>query len=160
MHNYTIKMNKYTKHRRREALRAVLSETKIGNQATLLRELENRGFRVTQATVSRDLRELGIIRVRTAGGGFRYERIETPDPATSLDRLRALARAAIRGVKGTGSLVLIKTVPGGAAGIASLIDGLEQPEILGTVAGDDTILVVVNGEEKRAHVEKSFRDLL
>ncbi len=160
MNNYSINMNKYTKSSRRETLRAVLAETVIGSQAALLRELGKRGFRVTQATVSRDLREMGVVRVRTSGGGFRYERIETPNPVNALDRLRALSRTAIRSIKGTGSLILVKTVPGGAAGIASLIDGLERPEILGTVAGDDTILIVVNNEEKRTHVEKTFRDLL
>lgn len=154
-------MNSYPTKERRRALREVLKDEPIASQAALLRALRRRGQRAAQATISRDLREIGAVRVRTSSGTFRYEvPAAGAPPAPAREKLRALFRSLVTGVRGTGALVLVKTTPGNAAGIASLIDALGHPHILGTVAGDDTILVVADGEAHRRGVEKELHDLL
>jgi len=154
-------MDKYPAAERRRILREILRGEPAGGQAALLRALRRRGLRAAQATLSRDLREMGAVRVRTASGAFRYDvPTAAAPPAPPLEKLRTLFRSLVTGVRGTGALVLVKTSPGNAAGIASLIDALGHPHILGTVAGDDTILVVVENEDRRRSVEKEFHDLL
>jgi transcriptional regulator of arginine metabolism len=154
-------MNKYPVTERRRVLREILRDEVAGDQAALLRALGRRGLRAAQATLSRDLREIGAVRVRTASGAFRYDvPAAGPPPAAPREKLRTLFRSLVTAVRGTGALVLVKTSPGNAAGIASLIDALGHPHILGTVAGDDTILVVVDGGGRRRAVEKEFHDLL
>jgi transcriptional regulator of arginine metabolism len=160
MNNYAVIMNNFAKAKRREALRTILQEQPAGSQADLLRALRKRGVPATQATISRDLQELRAIRVRTGPGAFHYQILEGLTPGPARNRLRAIFRDFVTGIKGTGALVLVKTTPGNAQGVASLIDHLNKPEILGTVAGDDTILVVVDGEERRPDVEREFQNLL
>ena len=154
-------MNKYPSKERRRVLLEILRDEPAGSHTALLRALRRRGLRAAQATLSRDLREIGAVRVRTPSGAFRYEvpAVDAP-PAAPWEKLRALFRSLVTGVRGTGALVLVKTSPGNAAGIASLIDALGHPRILGTVAGDDTILVVVDREGHRRSVEKELHDLL
>ena len=154
-------MDKYPAAERRRILREILRDEPAGGQTALLRALRRRGPRAAQATLSRDLREIGAVRVRTASGAFRYDvPTAAAPPAPPLEKLRTLFRSLVTGVRGTGALVLVKTSPGNAAGIASLVDALGHPHILGTVAGDDTILVVVESEDRRRSVEKQFHDLL
>ena len=154
-------MDKYPAAERRRILREILRDEPAGGQTALLRALRRRGLRAAQATLSRDLREIGAVRVRTASGAFRYDvPTAAAPPVPPLEKLRTLFRSLVTGVRGTGALVLVKTSPGNAAGIASLIDALGHPHILGTVAGDDTILVVVESEDRRRSVEKQFHDLL
>jgi transcriptional regulator of arginine metabolism len=154
-------MNKHPIKERRRALRDILREQPAGGQTALLQALRKRGVRTAQATLSRDLREIGAVRVRAASGAFRYEIPSAgAPPAAPREKLRAMFRSLVTGVKGTGALVLVKTSPGNAAGIAALIDALDHPHILGTVAGDDTILVVADGEDKRRAVERELYDLL
>jgi transcriptional regulator of arginine metabolism len=153
-------MNNFARAKRREALLAILRDQPSGNQADLLRALRKRGVRATQATISRDLREIGAIRVRTGAGAFQYQILEALTPPATRVKLRTVFRDFVIGIKATGSLILVKTTPGNASGVASLIDHMSKPEILGTVAGDDTILIVVAGEEKRDDVERELRQLL
>jgi transcriptional regulator of arginine metabolism len=153
-------MNKYAKNKRREALGAILREQPSGSQTALLRTLRKRGIRATQATVSRDLQLMGAIKVRTEPGAYHYEILDPSVPDASRERLRIVFRNFVTGIKSIGFLVLVKTTPGNASGVASQIDHLKKPEILGTVAGDDTIIVVVDGEEKRSDVEREFQSLL
>jgi len=154
-------MKNYSAKERRRVLREVRRDEPVGGQGALLRALRRRGLRAAQATLSRDLREIGAVRVRTPSGAFRYE-VPAADapPAAPREKLKALFRSLVTGVRGTSALVLVKTTPGNAAGIASLIDALGHPRILGTVAGDDTILVVADGEAHRRAVEKELHDLL
>ena len=100
------------------------------------------------------------IRVRTGPGAFQYQIVEGLTPGVARNKLKAMFRDFVTAIKGTGGLILIKTTPGNAAGVASLIDRMNEPKVLGTVAGDDTILVVVDGEDQRADVQREFQNLL
>jgi transcriptional regulator of arginine metabolism len=154
-------MNKYSAKERRRLLTRILREEPAGSQDALLRALRRRGLRTAQSTLSRDLREIGAVRVRTPSGEFRYEvPAAGGPPAASREKLRSLFRSLVSDVKGTGPLVLVKTSPGNAAGIAVVIDAIGHPHILGTVAGDDTILVVADGDERGRALRSEFHDLL
>jgi len=159
MHNFAIVMNDYSKTARQQQLRKILAEQGVGDQNHLLRELKKQGIDATQATISRDIQEMGFVKIRVGPGVYRYELLETVSGELVMTRLRILFQNFVMGVRGTDNLVLIKTSPGTANGVASLIDSLDRAEILGTIAGDDTILVVVDGKNHRQAIEKEFRGL-
>jgi len=153
-------MNKYTKEDRRRILRDIISQQGIGDQHHVQTELARRGVDVTQATISRDLQEMGYIKIRLDNGAYRYELFEKPSEGSLRSRLQILFKNFVTDVKGTENMILVKTSPGNANGVASLIDGLKSPEILGTVAGDDTILIILGRKEQRKRVEADFLALL
>lgn len=153
-------MNIYTKEKRRQSLREIIAKQGIGDQHHLQTELARRGVDTTQATISRDLHEMGYVKVRLDNGAYRYDLFERTALDSLLQRLKIMFKNFVTDVKGTETLVLIKTSPGSANGVASLVDGLRREEILGTIAGDDTILIVVDTKENRKAVERSFRELL
>lgn len=137
----------------------MLEAGEVGDQAHLLSELKKRGITATQATISRDLREMGYVRVSLGPGVVRYENMEHPTRGGLWERLRLLFETFVVDICSTGNLLLVKTSPGNANGVASLIDALRKPEILGTVAGDDTILVVIDSVENCLAVEQEFQAL-
>ena len=152
-------MHKYTKEQRHSFLREIVDRQGIGGQHYLQTELARRGVDVTQATISRDLQEMGYVKSRTESGAYRYELYDKPSDEALRKRLKIMFRDFVTDIRSTQSLLLVKTSPGNANGVASLIDGLRSPDILGTVAGDDTILVIVDTEAHRRTVEQMFRDL-
>ena len=103
---------------------------------------------------------MGFFKVRIKPGEYKYELLERASEGMIWDRLRLLFHNFVTDVKGTKNLILIKTTPGNAQGVASLIDGVTRSEILGTVAGDDTILVVIDTDRNRERIEKEFKQLL
>ncbi len=160
MYIYTKGMNK--KPLRQAAIRAILEDRPAAGQKDLAAELWKRGLRTTQATISRDLRELGLAKARVETGGYAYTaRPSGHPPAAAVEKnLTVMFRTVVTGVKDTSCLVLIKTRPGHAAGVASLLDSLDRPGILGTVAGDDTVLVVADTDPRRRALAREFRALL
>lgn len=153
-------MQNHTKIERQHLLRKIITEQEIGNQHKLFDELKKHGIDTTQATISRDLQEMGFFKVRIKPGEYKYELLERASEGMIWDRLRLLFHNFVTDVKGTKNLILIKTTPGNAQGIASLIDGVTRSEILGTVAGDDTILVVIDTDKNRERIEKELRQFL
>jgi transcriptional regulator of arginine metabolism len=125
---------------RLNAIRAILASRKVGGQKTLLKLLEQSGFRITQATLSRDLKLLNIGKRPDGEGGYRLSIPQGQEEGQPVD-----SQLILRGflsIEFSENLGVIKTLPGYANGIAYGLDRLEMGEILGTVAGDDTILVV------------------
>ncbi len=131
------------KRRRQEALLALVRRHRVSTQDELVRQLERIGISATQATVSRDIAELGL--VRTAGPESHYvEGAQATPPNGREERLRRLLRDLPLTVKrGQGIAVLI-TTPGSAHTIAEEMDATAWPQVLGTLAGDDTIFVALN----------------
>jgi transcriptional regulator of arginine metabolism len=129
------------KAQRQAAVLKIVRSGEVKNQAELVAALRAEGFDVSQTTVSRDLGELGLTRLRASGGGARY--VE-PSGAGAADdsALRRNAPQVLLSVEPTGNLVVVRTQPGGAQGLAWAIDTAALPGIAGTVAGDDTIMVV------------------
>ena len=152
-------MNDNSKNRRQFLLKKLISKFGLSDQKCIQHELEKQGIKTTQATISRDLQELGVVKVPTGTGLYKYEIIEKPSSDIVWDRLKILFNNFVVEIQSTNNLILIKTTPGNANGVASLIDKLQHEDILGTIAGDDTILLVVTNITKRKIIEKKFQSI-
>lgn len=153
-------MQENAKSIRRSALKRILDSGEIGDQSHLQEKLEENGIHSTQATISRDLRDMGYVRVALGEGRVRYEALDETRGIELGRRMRILFETFVTGLCGTGNLLLVRTTPGNANGVASILDRLRRPGILGTVAGDDTILVVLVSSADRRRVEKELASLL
>jgi len=149
-YEYLFTMN--DKKQRLEAIERILQTEVIKSQDELLKSLINNGFEVTQATLSRDLRRLQIVKTPDAQGRYIYA---LPDMALPEPRLPTpmISRST---VDFSGNLAVIKTRPGYAMGLASDIDEQAPAEILGTIAGDDTILVIPREGYSREQVREAL----
>jgi transcriptional regulator of arginine metabolism len=131
------------KAQRQAALAALLRTRQVTSQASLLTDLHRQGFDATQATVSRDLDELGAVKVRGADGRLVYA---LPEPiavaGVGAEELRRVLALSLLAIVPTGNLVVVRTPPGHANLLASTLDQAGLPGVAGTVAGDDTVLVV------------------
>jgi transcriptional regulator of arginine metabolism len=129
----------------------------VTRQSDLVEQLEREGFQVTQATVSRDLADMGAVKRRSSDGLYGYTLPEEPAPldVSRATVARALAQFA-RTITPTGSLVVINTPPGAAQVVAGAIDGAALAGVVGTVAGDDTLLVVVDEQVGGLRVAKQL----
>ena len=131
------------KRQRQQLLRKVLKDRSVASQRELVDELAAAGCPVTQATISRDLRELGLQKGRDTVGRIRYVFIpaseERPDPPTACSRM---LKEFGRGIQLAQNLLVVRCDPGAAPGIGRVIDELDHEAILGCVAGDDTVIVV------------------
>lgn len=143
---------------RQQKIREVIESNEISTQEQLVVELKKRNILVTQATLSRDLREIGVIKVSKGLGDYVYKIAD--EVSSSEKELKNKFLNFVRDIKETGNLILIKTPPGEAQGVARVIDLAEMEHILGTVAGDDTILVVVDNADNTKKVKRRFQDLL
>ncbi|NLJ76219.1 MAG: arginine repressor [Peptococcaceae bacterium] len=138
----------------------IIRRRRIATQEELSGELKKNGYHVTQATVSRDIKELGLVKIPFDNNELYYARPgETPLP-TSRERLKKVFLDSVISFDASENLIILKTNPGGAQGVASAIDQSGWEEIIGTVGGDDTILVVVKPKEATGRVLKKFGDLL
>jgi transcriptional regulator of arginine metabolism len=145
------------KRERQAVVLELIRRRDVGSQEDLRKLLLQRGWDVTQATLSRDLRELRIARVPTPDGArYAIADAETTDPRATLDTLLPQLFA---GIDGVAELALIRTVRGGAQPIAEAMDKERWSEILGTIAGDDTILVVCRSGAARDRVVRRVRSL-
>lgn len=133
------------KARRQSAILALVSGQPVRSQNDLRRLLAEMGIRATQATISRDVKELGLVK-RAADGAYRSVREAAETPAVPDERVRRAVAEYLRRVERVQHLLVLKTDPGQAPPLAFALDRAAWPEIVGTVAGDDTILVVVRTE--------------
>lgn len=144
------------KRERHAAILELIRARRVKSQEELRRLLIRRGMRVTQATLSRDLRELRLVKVPHADGEAYYALPSEEEETPALDRLLPHLLVGIQGVQ---NLLVVKTLRGGAQPVAEGIDWEEWPEVVGTVAGDDTILVVLRRGRDRAVVARRLRSI-
>jgi transcriptional regulator of arginine metabolism len=148
------------KPQRQHRILRVLEEQPISSQAQLVQLLEADGIVATQATVSRDLEELGAVKVRIPGGAMAYAIPEfTRERSPSDDHLKRLMSEFVVEVAHSGNLVVLRTPPGSAHVVGSALDRASLPEVLGTVAGDDTVLVVCKESVGGAEVASQLAGL-
>ena len=153
-------MNENTKKKRKKLLTQIISKENINDQNQLQSELEKNDIEATQATISRDLAEMGVIKVRVDAGRYIYQIFTKIGTDVIFKKLNVLFNNFVYEIKGTNNMVLILTSPGNANGVANYIDRLEWAEILGTIAGDDTILVVIINVKERKKIQQRFQDIL
>jgi transcriptional regulator of arginine metabolism len=145
--------------RRLALVEQLLSGSRFSSQEELAKALERAGVSVTQATLSRDLRSLGVAKRSAANGKPAYE---LPSPAgETLDRERRLLdlRAFVNQVKTAQNLVVVRTPPGHANGVARAIDLAEFEGVVGSVAGDDTVLVVMEDDRQARRLKRNLDSL-
>ena len=129
---------------RRRLVRELISAQPVSNQDQLRELLAEAGHRVTQATISRDLDAVGAIKEPDGHGGGRYRLAAAPNEGPARRALYEAVREFVQEVKTSGNLVVVSTPPGAAHLVASRVDAIEFEAVLGTVAGDDTVLIVAD----------------
>ncbi len=145
-------MNKSSRHL---TIKQIIAQRPIASQEDLCGALRRAGFDVTQATLSRDLKELGIARINTPEGPNYVLHHQGEER-----RLQSVISYEVERVDANEVMVIIRTLPGRAPGVASFIDSLRNPDILGTLAGDDTVLVTPSSTKKIRSVLKYVKDTL
>jgi transcriptional regulator of arginine metabolism len=146
------------KTQRHAAIVRILRRDTVGSQEQLRELLKAEGFEVTQATLSRDIRELGLSKVAAPDGGSHYA--ESPEGTTGVrPHLEQLLPTMLASLEGVGPLLVLKTTTGGAQALALALDGVGWNEIIGTIAGDDAILVITRSERARRGVQSRIREL-
>ncbi len=146
---------------RQQLIMEIINEIPIITQEDLANALRAKGIHATQATLSRDIKDLQLVKTPVGGDSYRYAKPQggQPDPARIHDRLRRLFQEAVVKYDFSGNLVVIHTLPGAAQGVASALDQSGWREIIGTVAGDDAILVVVKPAEEVPELMKKLESL-
>ena len=139
------------KRERQAAILEVIKTQRVSSQEALREILDGRGIEVTQATVSRDVRDLRLVKVPTSEGEGAYT---LPDEWENRPPLEGLLPTLFHSAEGAANLLVVRTMTGGAQAVALAIDWEEWPEILGTIAGDDTILVVCRTDEEVSAVQE------
>ena len=121
----------------------IISTTNVETQEQLLQELQAAGFTSTQGTISRDIKELRIVKELTSFGIYRYTTSSRDVPGTFSDRLNTIFRECVTSYDYAQNLVVIHTLPGLASAAASAVDAMGMSVVLGTLAGDDTVVVIM-----------------
>ena len=128
----------------------IISTTNVETQEQLLQELQDAGFRSTQATISRDIKELRIVKELTSLGTYRYTTSAKEVPTTFSNRLNTIFRECVTRYDYAQNIVVIHTLPGLAGAAASAIDAMSLSVVVGTLAGDDTVMVVMRDNNSAA----------
>ena len=151
------------KKNRLEALRLIISSQQMGSQEELLNALQNEGFNLTQATLSRDLKQLKVAKAATMSGNYvyvlpnesMYKRVSTHSSVREMMQVPGFIS-----IQFSGNMGVIKTRPGYASAIAWNIDRSDIPEILGTIAGDDNIFIVIKEGVSHQHVTEALKEVI
>ncbi|MBM7614014.1 arginine repressor [Alkaliphilus hydrothermalis] len=147
---------KYTRHAK---ILELIEAHEIETQEELSEELKKNGFKVTQATVSRDIKELRLIKVLAKSGKYKYATLKSQDSILS-DRLIRLFKDSILSIDHAGNMLVLKTIPAAAQAAASAIDAAGIDGIVGSVAGDDTIFVLIRDHDKMEEAKEKFKKLM
>ena len=138
------------KAQRQAKIMEIISNINVETQEQLLHELQEAGFRSTQATISRDIKELRIVKELTALGTYRYCVASKEMPATFSNRMNTIFRECVTRYDYAQNIVVIHTLPGLAAAAASAIDAMNLSVVVGSLAGDDTVMVVMRDNNAAA----------
>ncbi len=147
-----------SKNERRQLILELLQRDVIASQRDLRARLQRHGVDVNQATLSRDLRDMGILKVPQPGGGSRY--VANPKAERAPMRHEQTLRQTVVHMERSMNMLVLHTAPGNAPVAALALDNLSPPGILGTVAGDDTILVVLDASGDLNQIERDLRGLI
>ena len=138
------------KNNRQDKILAIIEAEPIETQEQLLAKLQEQGIESTQATISRDIKQLHLIKEPVGGGRYRYAVSAQKIKLNFAGRLQVILRESILSADRAQNLVVVKMMPGLGPAAGSAFDGMEIPAIVGTVSGDDTVLVVLRDEQSAA----------
>ena len=138
----------------------IISTTNVETQEQLLQELQEAGFTSTQATISRDIKELRIVKELTSFGTYRYTTATREVPSTFSGRLNTIFRECVTNFDYAQNIIVVHTLPGLANAAASALDTMNMSVILGTIAGDDTVFIVMRDSNSAAAFCGEIKGLL
>lgn len=147
---------KYSRHSK---ILEIIDTQEVETQEELANALKKNGFNVTQATVSRDIKELRLIKVLTKDGKYKYATIKQQESVIS-ERFLKLFRDSVISLDHAGNMVVIKTLVGAANAAAAAIDALDVKSIVGSIAGDDTIFLLVRTADEVEEVLQEFKKMM
>lgn len=147
------------KGQRHIKIREILANNEIETQDELVEALRAAGFHVTQATVSRDIKELHLIKTPLSNGHYKYA-LPVEQRYNPISRLKRVLSEHFVGIDYTENLIVLKSMPGTANAIGALLDSLEWSEIMGTICGDDTILMICRSKEQSKEIVERVLSLL
>lgn len=144
---------------RQNLILQIINENEIETQYDLTEALKKRGFEVTQATVSRDIKELRLIKKQTDSGKSVYTK-NSDSPFFDVDsRFQIVFQKCVMSIEYAVNNIVIKTLPGMAQAAGAAIDSMELPEVVGSIAGDDTVMMVVRSEESARRLVYKLRSM-
>jgi len=147
------------KSERQAAIVDLITRYEIETQEDMIEKLREAGYDVTQATVSRDIRELKLSKVQSSSGGYRYVKNTVRQPAANV-KFNSAVVDSITGVDYAENIIVLKTYPGLGMAVASGVDALNLPKILGCIGGDDTIIIVTRDKESAKDISEKIHDLM
>jgi len=147
------------KNRRHKVIREIVDNNNIETQFQLTDELRQHGFNITQATVSRDIKEMGLVKIPFGESSFRYSFPMGMMTGNLFDRTKRMFKDNMLKIDNSENIIVIQTLPGMAQGVASCVDCLAWKEILGTVAGDDTVIIIIKNKNDADSLIENFHSL-
>lgn len=148
-----------SKIQRHIKIRELIAENEIETQDDLVDRLKALGYNVTQATVSRDIKELHLVKVPTVSGQYKYS-LPADQRFNPLEKLKRLIVDAFVKIEQASHFIVLKTLPGNAQAVGALIDNLDWEEIIGTICGDDTCLIICRTPEQAENIQERFINML
>ncbi|OLO42833.1 arginine repressor [Alkalihalophilus pseudofirmus] len=149
-------MNKGQRHIK---IREIITNQEIETQDDLVEQLKNSGYNVTQATVSRDIKELHLVKVPMMDGRYKYS-LPADQRFNPLQKLKRALMDSFVSIDRSENMIVMKTLPGNANAVGALIDNLDWTEIMGTICGDDTILIICKHKEDTLSITERFLEML
>ena len=150
-----------SKNPRRQRIVELINAYELNTQDEIVNLLNNEGFAVTQATVSRDVKVLGLVKVKGVTKNFKYAMPKkTEQSAVTEDKVFTLIKTFIVSIQRAKNLVVIKTLEGNGSSCGMAVDKIGMKEIIGSVAGDDTLLIVAGSDEDAEIIVKHFKELV
>ncbi|MBS4209651.1 transcriptional regulator ArgR [Bacillus sp. FJAT-50079] len=148
-----------TKGQRHIKIRELIGTKEIETQDELVDQLKKEGYNVTQATVSRDIKELHLVKVPLADGRYKYS-LPADQRFNPLQKLKRSLMDSFVGIDYAQNLIVMKTLPGNAQAVGALIDHLDWSEIMGTICGDDTCLIICRTNDDAITIHDKFIEML
>lgn len=148
------------KGKRQGEILAIIASTAVETQEQLLEELKKRGIGATQATISRDIKELHLVKELTGKGRYRYAQSERKNAVNATGRLKTIFREGVVSYDYAQNLVVVKTMPGLGSAAGAALDGMDIPERVGSLAGDDTVLLILRTTESAKRFCETIREML
>jgi len=148
------------KSRRHKLIREIIEQQNIETQHQLTEALSRYGMHVTQATISRDIKDLGLVKIATGENSFCYGFPPGMTTVNTFDRVKRMLRDNLIRVEIARNMLVLKSLPGTAQGVAFCLDGLSWKEVVGSIAGDDTIFVAVRDDADLIGLAERIRSLM
>ena len=148
------------KSKRQQEILDIVAQRDIETQEQLLDALKERGVSTTQATISRDIKQLHLVKELTAGGIYKYAVSQRKTALNNVGRLQTIFRQGVTSYDMAQNIVVLRTMPGLASAAAAALDALEIPELVGSLAGDDTVILIMRTNGSAEEFCEEIREML